>query len=461
MGRPTLKSFFALISLSALGLTACLSEEDIVSISSSGSSGPSIEFKYNYQLLKYLYIHQDEYLEAPEKYIGKLDLYSLSNYQIPLEYYDIYYMYAKMNDDYTYYLDPSRSSKAIYSLKYSDQRLDPGFEWDKTDSTNQYIVTSVITNSPAYKAGLKEGDIITAIEGVAPTSDVVFERLSLATEGDTINYTIQRDSSSKNISLILEPYLSPTVKLSFEDSIPVIKILDFVPTTSSDSGTYGEFMAFMHQTEKYKSLIVDLRDNGGGDGDQCFAISQEFLSRGDSTMGFISTRGDTIQNIQVFDTTFYINDVDGIAKDRYVVFLANGFSASCSEVLLGSVVQNTKSPIVGNITYGKGIGQFYRSTPSYGLARITASRIIDKDFKTYHKYGFNPDFFIVDDNVALKKAVELAKEGSYVRQAGYGTSNTGHFAKSAEVKDTMPGFYMLPSDMKKHSFVKGITKNAP
>lgn len=56
--------------------------------------------------------------------------------------------------------------------------------------------------------------------------------------------------------------------------------------------------------------------------------------------------------------------------------------------------------------------------------------MFDKDFKSYHKVGFVPDFEIEDSAKALSKAVELAKEGTYKRTAGYGTKNTGHFANA-------------------------------
>ena len=192
-----------------------------------------------------------------------------------------------------------------------------------------------------------------------------------------------------------------------------------------------------------------MRDNGGGDGDQCFSMSQEFLAKGDSAAGVISTVADTIRYRQTYDTTFAVNEVDGIAKDRYFVFLANEGSASCSEVLLLSVTMNRKLPIVGTTTYGKGIGQASFMTPSFSLAIITGLKIIDKNFSTYHKYGIAPDFPISDRELAMKKAIELAKEATYLRTAGYGTVNTGHFAKMGIEQDTMPGFFMPPKEFRK------------
>ena len=83
------------------------------------------------------------------------------------------------------------------------------------------------------------------------------------------------------------------------------------------------------------------------------------------------------------------------------------------------------------------------------LVSITSMKIIDKQKTTYHKYGIAPDFAISDNDLALEKALALAKDQNYIRVAGYGTVNTGHFAKAAVEPDTMPGFYLLPEEYRR------------
>ena len=70
----------------------------------------------------------------------------------------------------------------------------------------------------------------------------------------------------------------------------------------------------------------------------------------------------------------------------------------------------------------------------------------DKNMVSFHKVGIVPDFVISDNEQALEKAIELAKAKSFIRIAGYGTENTGHFAKAALEPDSMPGFYLLPGE---------------
>ena len=445
--NATVISALSAITLASFIFSACSSDSTTAApYNGLNSSMGSPEFQQNYMHLFYLYIDKDKYLRNPESYLGKVDTKALLDKVIPWDYHDIYYMYAQMNDPYTYYVDPSRALAQLSTWTSSEQKLDAGIELDSAYIPEKYVVKKVIETSPADRAGIKAGDEIVEIEGVAPKSIIVFNRLSEASKDDIITYTIKRDSTNLTIPVQIAPYHTSTVELTFKDSIPVIKITEFIQETSNDSGTYGEFVRYLRATENYKTTIIDLRNNGGGDVSQCLAMAQALLSKGDTAIGVIETYADTIQKKQAFDTTFYVNDNDGAFNDRYFVFLANGYTASCSEIMLTSVVTNKKYPIVGSTTYGKGIGQRSFLTNSYSMVSITNMKTLDKQGNTYHKYGIVPDFAILDDAIALNKAVALAKDQNYVRVAGYGTTNTGHFAKAALEPDSMPGFFYFSEE---------------
>ncbi len=434
-------SVIATIAITSVGIIACSSDTTTAPYNGQTSCMGTPEFQQNYMNLFYLYIDKDKYLRNPESYLGKVDTEALLEKGIPWDYHDIYYMYAQMNDPYTYYVDPSLSMSLVKSWTSSEQKLDAGFVLDSAYIPEKFVVKKVIETSPADRAGIKAGDEIVEIEGVAPKSNIVFNRLSEALEDDVVTYTIRRDSTNLTIPVKIAPYNTPTVELSFKDSIPVIKVSEFAEHTSNDSGTYGEFIRYLHATENYKTTIIDLRNNGGGDISQCIAMAQALLPKGDTAIGILSMLADTVHKKQTSKTTYYINDRDGLFKDRYFVFLANENTASCSEIMIAGVVSNKKYPIVGSTTYGKGIGQRSFLTQSYSLVSITNMKTIDKQGNTYHKYGIVPDFAILDDAVAINKAVALAKDHNYVRVAGYGTTNTGHFAKAALEPDTMSGFF--------------------
>jgi C-terminal processing protease CtpA/Prc len=255
--------------------------------------------------------------------------------------------------------------------------------------------------------------------------------------GDIIKIVVNRNDELVVAAVTVDEYNEPSVRLTYQDSIPVIQIQQFVVTTISDKGTFGEFLSALKKTEGAKSTIIDLRGNPGGETKQCDSIAAALLSKGDTIIIDIEAIPDSVREgrywryVQRLDTVSRIVPGDGVGKDRYYVVMADTGSASCSESMLSALTANRHVPVVGQLTYGKGIGQIViDSTYRYGLALITALQSFDKNWESYHDLGIVPDFEIDDPDEQLAKAVELAKEGTYIRTAGYGTRKLNHFSKA-------------------------------
>lgn len=379
-----------------------------------------LEFFNNYDYLDFYYINSQTELGDYEEYYQKATGESFA---------DVKYMYSKMSDSYTTYYDPEYFQTLNYWLSYSPSAMGIGAEVVKEDSL--LVVSQVYPKAPAEVAGLKAGDIVVSVDSLEISSVELFDRLVTSEVGDIVTLQILRDSVEKEISVTINNYIMPTVFLNIEDSIPMITITEFSDTTVSDSGTYGEFLQALEKTSGAKATIIDLQQNGGGSTEQCLNIASEFLPKNDTILITLSTEVDTTGGPeyykQLIDTVAWYSATDGVAKDRYIVVLADDRTGSCSEMLMAALSANKKSPVVGTTTYGKGIGQYYLLTYAYGYARITAMKMFDKNFDTYHKVGFLPDYAIADRDSAIAKAVELAKKRKAKRTAGYGTEDLGHF----------------------------------
>lgn len=407
----------------------------------------------NYQLLDvfYFYAHQN----------GELSRNILDYYNAPLlqdygysactsEYTDVCYMYHKMSDPFTRYYDPMYAPRILSMLEESEKQVGIGIQVDSVAVGEQsaIVITEVLPKSPAEKAGLEANDTLLAVDKTVPGSMKALSNLLSAEDGDTLAFDIKRGNDTLTIPIEVGEFITPTVYVSYKDSIPVIRITEFTSETVSDSGTYGEFVTALKKTEGAKSTIIDLRGNPGGSTDQCNSISAELLNDGDVIIIDIETNVDSIIKnqkrtyFQVFDTVTFTATHDGIGKDRYYVFLADSMSASCAEVMLSAVTVNKRSPIVGQTSYGKGIGQYLLPTYMEGLALITGLRSMDKNGDVYHRVGIVPDFESGDPNEQMAKAVEWAKEMKQTRRTTgyYGSESTGHFAKKARAKDTEVSF---------------------
>ena len=101
-------------------ITACTSEDTASSWDYKTESRATREFMFNYELLYYYYNEANKYLGDTEDYIGKVPDGALSQYNVPWDYYDVYYMYSQMNDPFTQYVDPFHSSSILASLNSSE-----------------------------------------------------------------------------------------------------------------------------------------------------------------------------------------------------------------------------------------------------------------------------------------------------------------------------------------------------
>jgi len=450
------KNLLGISLISALAFVGCSSDSDNEGIilpsttareqvagSSSSQDQLSTELEYNYELLNYYYFYahlDNELSEDIQDYYNSPYQDSYGYSACTIRYTDVCYMYSKMQDRFTRYYDPNYASRVYAMLNESESAVGIGAEIDSVAAGDQgaLVFSQVYPKSPAEKAGVKANDTLLTVENTVPGSTKALETLLTGKEGDSVAVEVKRGQDTLAMKIEIAQYQVPTVFVSYKDSIPVIHITEFTSKTVNDSGTYAEFKEALRATEGAKATIIDLRDNPGGDVDQCNSISAELLSNGDTVIIDIETNVDsTFKNgkfnyVQVFDTVTYTATRDGIGKDRYYVFLSSDTSASCAEVLLSAMTVNRKSPVVGLNSYGKGIGQYLLPTVKNGLALITGLRSMDKNGDVYHTFGIAPDFEIEDPDEQLAKAVELAKDPFKIEHtAGYGKENTGNFLKKA------------------------------
>ncbi|MDD3890115.1 MAG: S41 family peptidase, partial [Syntrophomonadaceae bacterium] len=155
-----------------------------------------------------------------------------------------------------------------------------------------------------------------------------------------------------------------------------------------------------------KGLILDLRDNGGGDFDSSISISSIFLD-GEEVVSVADARG----NKNVYRASREKVDIP-------MVVLVNGNSASASEILAGALQDNKRALLVGQKTYGKGLVQTVYPLRNGGALKLTTQKYFTPDGTDINEIGINPDYTIEnnpesDQDLQLNKATELIKEQIY------------------------------------------------
>ncbi|MEE2613564.1 MAG: S41 family peptidase, partial [Acidobacteriota bacterium] len=221
--------------------------------------------------------------------------------------------------------------------------------------------------SPAYRTGIRRGDVIARIAGenaIGITSDEAVKQLR-GPKGSTVVVSIRRRGYDRLIELEVErdEISIPTVQGTFmiDDTIGYVRLKDFSETSSR------ELRAALRELDELgmEELLLDIRDNPGGPLDQAIRVSNEFLPRGDL---IVYTRG----RIQNSDQDYHARE-DGDHNDIPLVVLVNRNSASASEIVSGAIQDHDRGLIVGETTFGKALVQsIYRVSQEAGLALTTA-----------------------------------------------------------------------------------------
>lgn len=230
-------------------------------------------------------------------------------------------------------------------------------------------VIKPVEGGPSEKAGIKSGDRILfannyKLFGKKITNDTLFSKLK-GSVGSEVELTIYRKSENKKIKVKVKrdivPIKSVDVAVMVNPTTGYIKVNRFAETT------YDEFESGLLSLKKQgaKSMIIDVRDNGGGYLDKAIEMADDFL-RDDALIVFTKNKKGRI------DRTFATKD--GSFEDGKVYVLINENSASASEILAGAIQDNDRGLIVGRRSFGKGLVQREMPLGDGSAVRLTVAR---------------------------------------------------------------------------------------
>ena len=277
---------------------------------------------------------------------------------------------------------------------------------------NVIMVIKPIENSPAEKAGILPGDIITKINDVEYTGDKLEEASNKirGEEGTKVKLEIYRNGETKEFEITRKKVvISHITTKVLEDNIGYIAISDF------DGDCANEFKTKYKELEKkgITKLIIDIRNNGGGIVDKSLEIANTMIEKGSTLL----ITKDKKNNEDITKAT------ENPIINMPVVVLTNEYSASASEILAGALKDNNKATLVGTKTYGKGIIQELNKLSDGSGLKVTVSEYYTPNHTAINKIGITPDVEVElsdeakkqlnleekDDN-QLQKAIEILKK---------------------------------------------------
>lgn len=272
----------------------------------------------------------------------------------------------------------------------------------QADLDNNLIkVLSPIEGSPAKEAGLLPGDIIYKVDGIEYTGEEITEASNAmkGKEGTTVDVEVIRNGEIKKFTITrksIKVYHIASEVL--EDNIGYMYIQTF------DEGCAKEFKQKYEElsNKNIKSLIIDLRDNGGGIVDEALEILDYMLEKNKITLITI----DKNENEKISKTT------SDKTIDIPIVVLVNEQTASASEIMAGALKDNERAKIVGTKTYGKGVIQELMYLTSGAALKLTTNEYYTPNRNKINEIGITPDYEIKltkEEDTQLQKAIELLK----------------------------------------------------
>jgi len=313
-------------------------------------------------------------------------------------------------DPHSNFFDPKS-----YSLLREEQRGKYyGVGMTVGPRNNKVIVIAPFVGSPAYRAGIRPGDVIAAVDGKATdnmsTSDVA--DLLKGPKGTNVRITVLREGSEKPLefNIIRDEIPRNSVDLAFliRPGIGYIHVTGFQETTEH------EVSDALDKFGDLKGLVLDLRQNPGGLLNEGVGVADKFLRKGQL---IVSHHGRASQEKR------YVATHGNSGKEYPLVVLVNRGTASAAEIVAGAIQDHDRGLIAGETTFGKGLVQtVYPLSENTGLALTTAKyytpsgRLIQRDYTnmSLYDYYYNRD---ADENNSNHE-VKLTDSGRTVYGGG-------------------------------------------
>ncbi|MBN9613930.1 MAG: S41 family peptidase, partial [Acidobacteriales bacterium] len=356
-------------------------------------------------------------------------------------------VYAMVEQNYAEHLDSDKVDKAIYdgAIPGMLHTLDPhsnfydpkAFAQMREDQHGKYygvgmsiqpqpdataknglkiVVLTPFEGTPAYKAGIRPGDVIKKVDDKSTDGmdSLAVANLLKGPRGTHVSVTMDREGSAKPLvfDLIRDEVSRPSVDLAFmiRPGIGYMHVTNFMETTSREVGDA------LDKFGNINGLVIDLRSNPGGLLNEAVNMADKFLQKGQIV---VSQKG------RAFPDQVYRVSHGEEGKKYPIVVLVNRNTASAAEIVSGALQDHDRALIVGETTFGKGLVQtVFQLSENTGLALTTyhyytpSGRLIQRNYNGVSLYDY---YYVRDDALKADKSnleVKLTDSGRTVYGGG-------------------------------------------
>jgi len=285
-------------------------------------------------------------------------------------------------------------------------------------------VVSPIEDTPAYRAGIKSGDLIVQIDGVTVKGLSISDAIKkMRGKPDTqIKLSISRKGELGLVDITLTRAIikNPSVKFKLTDAgYPYVRITQFQEHTGQD---LAKALMTIHEQTKgpIKGLVLDLRNNPGGLVTSAVSVSAAFLKKDllvvysdgrtdDSKMRLFANPRNYIGPDPEDD---YLRDLPPDMKTVPMVVLVNAGSASAAEIVSGALQDHHRATVLGTQTFGKGTIQTLLPLSNGSAVKLTVARYFTPSGRSIQAKGITPDVVVEDPAITAEEDAKLRREAN-------------------------------------------------
>jgi carboxyl-terminal processing protease len=291
-------------------------------------------------------------------------------------------------------LDPHSSymdAKSFRDMQVNTKGEFGGLGIEVTMEDGLIKVISPIADTPASRAGILSGDIITQIDGDAVqglTLNQAVDKMRGAVK-TSVKLTIVRKDRKDPLELKLtrEIIQVKSVKFRQEDDVGYVQITQFNEQTTENLRNALDSLKKDVGEDKLKGYVLDLRNDPGGLLDQAIGVCDTFLDKGE----IVSTRGRNPEDTKRWDARH-----SDVTKGKRLVVLINGGSASASEIVAGALQDHKRATLLGTRSFGKGSVQTIIPVGNDAAIRLTTARYYTPSGRSIQAKGIEPDIKVLE-----------------------------------------------------------------
>ncbi|MBS1269631.1 MAG: putative CtpA-like serine protease [Gammaproteobacteria bacterium] len=335
-------------------------------------------------------------------------------------------------DPHSTYLDP----ESFKELRIGTSGEFGGLGIEVTMENGFVKVVTPIDDTPAQRAGLQPGDVITRLDDKSVKDMSLSEAVEIMRgEPETdIKLTVIREGEAKPLEFVIT---RAVIKITSVKARMLEEGYGYVRVTQFQNGTTDSLRRSLGNLKEQaggelKGLVLDLRNNPGGVLDAAVSVSDTFLKDG----LIVSTKG-RVSNSRFTFTAKPSDYLDGTP----IVVLVNGGSASASEIVAGALQDHNRGVVMGTQTFGKGSVQTILPMDNGAALKLTTARYYTPDDRSIQASGIEPD--VIVENLEVRRG-ESGDTGTLLRESDL----PGHLKNDNNGKESEPEATMessLPS----------------